>query len=120
MGAGAAVEFLASLATSGTRRDRLGRAFAALHARGQALLGRLWQGLGGIDGVRLYGPPPERPRTPTVGFTLRGRTTDEVASVFVPRASHGVKSPGSLTQTSRRSTCSIRPSGVDVLISCPR
>ncbi len=82
VGAGAAVEFLASLATSGTRRDRLGRAFAALHARGQALLGRLWQGLGGIDGVRLYGPPPDRPRTPTVGFTLRGRTTDEVATAM--------------------------------------
>ncbi|MGH7580342.1 MAG: cysteine desulfurase-like protein, partial [Gemmatimonadales bacterium] len=49
-GAAAAVEFLASLAEGATRRERLRAAFAELHGRGQALLERLLQGLGGIDG----------------------------------------------------------------------
>ena len=31
-------------------------------------------GLSQIDGVRLYGRPPGLPRTPTVGFTVRGGT----------------------------------------------
>jgi cysteine desulfurase family protein (TIGR01976 family) len=79
VGAGVAVEFLASLGGDGTRRERLARTFAALHRRGQELLERLWRGLEGIPGVRLYGPPPGQPRTPTVGFTVGGRTTDEVA-----------------------------------------
>jgi selenocysteine lyase/cysteine desulfurase len=82
VGAGVAVEFLASLGGDGTRRERLTRTFAALHRRGQELLERLWRGLGDIPGVRLYGPPPGQPRTPTVGFTVAGRTTDEVAAAL--------------------------------------
>jgi selenocysteine lyase/cysteine desulfurase len=86
VGAGAAVEFLASLAGDGTqgstRRDRLARALGALHQRGQELVGRLWTGLDGLDGIRLYGPPPGRPRTPTVGFTVQDRTTDDVATAL--------------------------------------
>ncbi|HUR93215.1 MAG TPA: cysteine desulfurase-like protein [Gemmatimonadales bacterium] len=79
VGAAAAVEFLASLATGGSRRDRLVRASTALHQRGRALFERLWDGLRGIEGVVLYGPPPGRPRTPTVAFTVTGCTSDEVA-----------------------------------------
>jgi cysteine desulfurase family protein (TIGR01976 family) len=78
-GAGAAVEFLAGLATVGTRRERLRRAYAGLHQRGQELVERLWEGLGGIPGVVRYGPPPVRPRTPTVSFTIDGRSSQEVA-----------------------------------------
>ncbi len=81
-GAGAAVDFLASLAAGGSRRERLRRGFGELHARGQILLERLWQGLGEIPGVTRYGPPPGRPRTPTVSFTLAGRTSDEVATAL--------------------------------------
>jgi cysteine desulfurase family protein (TIGR01976 family) len=87
VGAGAAVEFLASLAAGGTRRDRLARGMAELHHRGQALLERLWGGLSETGGVRLYGPPPGRPRTPTVGFTVAGVTSDQVATAL---ASEGV------------------------------
>jgi cysteine desulfurase family protein (TIGR01976 family) len=82
VGSGAAVDFLASLAGGGTRRDRLERALDGLHQRGQELVARLWTGLERLDGVRLYGPPPGRPRTPTVGFTVRGRTTDDVATTL--------------------------------------
>jgi cysteine desulfurase family protein (TIGR01976 family) len=82
-GAAAAVDFLASFAEGGTRRERLETVFSELHARGSLLLLQLWQGLSAIDGVRLYGPLPDAPRTPTVSFTLRGMTSTEVARALV-------------------------------------
>jgi cysteine desulfurase family protein (TIGR01976 family) len=72
VGAGAAVNYLASLSEGSDRRERLHTAYAALHARGRILVGRLWEGLSTIEGVTLYGPPPELARTPTVSFTVRG------------------------------------------------
>lgn len=80
-GAAAAVDFLASLAGNGVenRRAALDAGFDALHARGDALLARLWSSLEAIDGVTLYGPRPGTPRTPTLSFTLRGYKTDDVA-----------------------------------------
>jgi cysteine desulfurase family protein (TIGR01976 family) len=86
VGAAAAVDFLASLANaSRSRRDSLRATFAALHARGSVLATRLWDGLRSIDGVRVYGPPPSTPRTPTISFTLHGRTTDDVATALAKR-----------------------------------
>jgi cysteine desulfurase family protein (TIGR01976 family) len=79
-GAAAAVDFLASLVPdAGDRRVALNATFETLHARGDALLARLWNGLEAIDGVTLYGPRPGTPRTPTLSFTLRGTKTDDVA-----------------------------------------
>ena len=78
-GAAAAVDFLASLAPGGTRRESLQTAFSELHERGRDLVGQLWDGLGEIDGVELYGPPPGEPRTPTVGFSVAGVSSTEVA-----------------------------------------
>jgi selenocysteine lyase/cysteine desulfurase len=92
VGAGAAVDFLASLSGGGDRRAALGRTFAALHERGQRLVERMWRGLALLPGVTLYGPPPARPRTPTVAFTVAGRTAAEVATALARRAlflSHG-------------------------------
>ena len=79
VGAAAAVDFLASFGQGDTRRTRLQSSFAELHARGQGLLQRLWDGLSKIGGVTLYGPPPGLPRTPTVAFTVSGRAADDVA-----------------------------------------
>ena len=85
-GCGAAVDFLASLAgVGGTRRARLERTLAALHGRGEALFSRMWNGLAAIAGVTLYGAPPGAPRTPTAAFTVRGRSSEEVARALVPR-----------------------------------
>jgi cysteine desulfurase family protein (TIGR01976 family) len=92
VGAAAAVDFLASLGHGATRRDRLASAFAALHARGQALVERLWSGLRDTPGVTVYGPPPSEPRTPTVSFTVRGTPSDDVARALAEHAvfvSHG-------------------------------
>jgi cysteine desulfurase family protein (TIGR01976 family) len=87
VGAAAAIDFLASLANgdSGSRRDALRAAFAALHSRGEALLAKLWNSLSAIDGVTLYGPKPGTPRTPTLSFTLRGYSTDDVADALAER-----------------------------------
>ena len=84
-GAAAAVDFLASLAGAApgrSRRDALGSAFAGLHVRGRRLFEGMWEGLAAIDGVRLYGPPPSAPRTPTVSFTVAGRPADSVAEAL--------------------------------------
>lgn len=91
-GAAAAIDYLASLAGGDTRRVRLARTFEALHERGTALLERMWDGLSGIDGVRLYGPPPDRPRTPTLAFTITNIPSSEVATRLAREAvfvSHG-------------------------------
>ena len=93
VGAAAAVDFLASLAgTDGTRRARLGSVMQALHARGDALLTQLWDGLHGIDGVTVFGPPPGTARTPTLSFHVQGVESEQVARFLAPRGvyvSHG-------------------------------
>jgi cysteine desulfurase family protein (TIGR01976 family) len=87
VGAAAAVDFLAALARRprAPRREALHTTYAALHERGEQLLATLWSGLGEIDGVTLYGPPPGTPRTPTVSFTLAGHSTDDVAVALAKR-----------------------------------
>jgi selenocysteine lyase/cysteine desulfurase len=85
-GAAAAVDYLASLSHGETRRARLARTFTELWVRGQALLQQLWSGVGDVDGVRLYGPEPEMPRTPTVAFTVAGQTADSVARRLADQA----------------------------------
>ena len=87
VGAAAAVDFLASLTTTPgqTRRQALASVFDALHARGQALITRLFTGLAAIPGVTVYGPPPSAPRTPTVAFVVADRPSDEVARELVSR-----------------------------------
>lgn len=93
VGAGAAVDFLASLCGGdGTRRQRLERTAGELHRRGAELLRRLWDGLRGTPGVTLYGPAPDAPRTPTLSFVVAGRPSREVAAALAERAvfvSHG-------------------------------
>jgi cysteine desulfurase family protein (TIGR01976 family) len=80
VGAGAAVDFLASLAGGGgTRRARLTQAANTLAERGAELLRQLWDGLRGIRGVQLYGLPPGGPRTATLSFTLAGTDAEQVA-----------------------------------------
>jgi cysteine desulfurase family protein (TIGR01976 family) len=91
-GAAAAIDFLASLAPGGTRRERLHAAFQQLHDRGNALVTRLWNGLREIGPARLYGPPPGTTRTPTVAFTVNGLPSIDVAKKLAERGiflSHG-------------------------------
>src|SRR5437773_9098765 len=91
-GAAAAVDFLASLGAGSTRRKRLRAAFQQLHERGDALIKQLWNGLREIERVRLYGPPPDTQRTPTIAFTVDGVSSIEVAKKLAAQGvfvSHG-------------------------------
>jgi cysteine desulfurase family protein (TIGR01976 family) len=98
VGASCAVDYLASLAVEPrcgsalARRQRLHAVFDSLHKRGSALLKQLWDGLKDIEGVRLFGPPPGAPRTPTLAFRLDGQPAMDVARQLASRgifASHG-------------------------------
>ena len=92
VGAGAAVDFLAALGGGSNRRARLGSAMQALHARAAQLVTRLWEGLHSLKHVRVFGPPPSAPRTPTVSFTVAGVPSSSVAGALAARGvfvSHG-------------------------------
>ncbi|HLY61168.1 MAG TPA: cysteine desulfurase-like protein [Terriglobia bacterium] len=101
VGAAAAANFLASLAIGSTRRERLCAAFDGLHTSHQALLKQLWDGLVGIRGVTVYGPPPKEQRTPTVSFTLEKVSSSKVAAGLAERGvfvSHGDFYAATITQ----------------------
>ena len=92
VGAGAAVDFLASLANGESRRSRLRAAYDELHRRSSLLTRKLWDGLTTISGVRLYGPDPDLPRTPTLAFTVEGVASTDVSRKLATRGlflSHG-------------------------------
>ena len=92
VGAAAAIEFLASLGSRQTRRENLQTVFAEKHSRNMRLFARLWEGLSSLGGVTLYGPPPDAPRTPTLAFTIAGRTSTEAARALAEKGlflSHG-------------------------------
>jgi cysteine desulfurase family protein (TIGR01976 family) len=87
VGAGAAVDFLASLGIAGGgRRERLRHVTTELHARGQALFERLWSGLRAIPGITTYGPPPDARRTSTVSFVVSGHDANSVARALAREA----------------------------------
>jgi cysteine desulfurase family protein (TIGR01976 family) len=115
-GAAAAVDFYASLAGQKTarvsegvstgsgsyradestpaqnRRADLESAFKGLRAHSAPRVKRLWESLSEINGVRLYGPPPDVERTPTVSFIVKNVASSEVARRLADRglfASHG-------------------------------
>ena len=80
VGAAAAVDFLASLAPRApSRRAALAASLGELHARGQALITRMYEGLSAIPRVTVYGPPPDAPRTPTLSFAVAGRSSEDVS-----------------------------------------
>lgn len=93
VGAAAAVGFLAGLAPgAGSRREAIRATLAELHHRGEALLATMWNALSAIPGVRCYGPVPGTPRTPTLGFTVAGQSSEQVAVALAERGvfvSHG-------------------------------
>lgn len=92
VGAAAAVNFLASLAEGATRRERLQQTFAALHTRGAELLQTLWDGLHAIDGVTVFGPEPNVPRTPTISFAVKDLAAETITRQLATRGvftSHG-------------------------------
>ena len=95
-GAAAAVDFYASLVAQvdnlRNRRDALQSSFAGLRAHSSPQVRNLWDSLAQIKGVRLYGPPPDIARTPTVSFIIKSVASTEVARRLAERGlfvSHG-------------------------------
>ncbi len=95
-GVTAAIDFIASLGEpweaqmdglSGLtgRRRSVVAGMRAIESHEQPLLARLLEGLSSIPGVRVYGPPPGHPRTPTVSFTVAGHAPCEVAKFLGER-----------------------------------
>jgi cysteine desulfurase family protein (TIGR01976 family) len=92
VGAAAAVDFLASLGGQSNRRENLRHFFQEMHARNSRLFARLWEALGSMPRVTLYGPPPDSPRTPTLAFTIEGCTSTGAARQLAEKGlflSHG-------------------------------
>jgi cysteine desulfurase family protein (TIGR01976 family) len=79
-GSAAAVEFLAGLGgeAGGDHGARLDAAFTLLEDRGSDVAHRMGNGLAAIPGVQVFGPPADGLRTTTFGFTVRGRSSEEV------------------------------------------
>jgi cysteine desulfurase family protein (TIGR01976 family) len=87
VGAGAAIDYLAALAHADRpRRQRLALVSRSLEERGARLLRQLWEGLGAIAGVELYGVPPGGgARTPTIAFTLADVPAADIAAALAER-----------------------------------
>jgi selenocysteine lyase/cysteine desulfurase len=95
-GAAAAVDFYASLVAQvdnlRSRREHLESTFTGLRKHSSTQVKRLWEELSNTRGVRLYGPPPDVARTPTVSFVVKNIASTEVARRLADRglfASHG-------------------------------
>ena len=78
-GAATAVDYLAALSSGNTRRERLAKTYAAFREHGEALFARLWSGLSAIPGLKIFGPPPGRPRVPTLSLTLASMPAAEAS-----------------------------------------
>src|SRR5215213_813146 len=92
VGAAAAVEYLASLGSGVNLRESLRSAFRETHLRNRLLLNRLWNALSAMPRVKLYGPPPDSARTPTLAFTIEGCASRDAARRLAERGlflSHG-------------------------------
>ncbi|HEV2781766.1 MAG TPA: cysteine desulfurase-like protein [Actinophytocola sp.] len=89
-GTTAAVDFLAGLLPgNGSRPDRLDASMRAMEEHETALRVRLEAGLAAIPGVTLHGSP-DRPRTPTVLFSVDGLAPE---TVYARLARAGVNAP---------------------------
>ncbi|HUR98529.1 MAG TPA: aminotransferase class V-fold PLP-dependent enzyme, partial [Pyrinomonadaceae bacterium] len=84
-GAAAAVDFLASLGSGCSRRERLAATFAGLHQRQLEMFREMWDALSSIKGVTVFGPPPDSPRTSTISFCVDGHSSDALARSLATR-----------------------------------
>jgi cysteine desulfurase family protein (TIGR01976 family) len=76
----AAVDWIASLGSGSTRREQVVDAMGVIEAHETEVFTRLYDGLLSHPGVTLLGSPTRR--TPTVGFTVDGRSPQQVAKAL--------------------------------------
>lgn len=92
VGAGAAIDYLASLSAGSNRRERLSKVYAEMHSRNATLFEHLWNSLREMPGVKLFGPSPEKPRTPTVSLKIENCDSTTAATRLAEKGlflSHG-------------------------------
>jgi cysteine desulfurase family protein (TIGR01976 family) len=80
-GVGAAVDYLARFGRGSTRAETVHDAVAAIAAYEHELGEYLWSALEELSGVRLWGVRFDRPRAPTVSFTV-----DDVDPAFIAKS----------------------------------
>lgn len=85
-GVGAAVEFISTLGSGSTLREKLVSAFKTISTHEHGLASYLYKGLKGLPGITLVGQDFSSPhRTPTVSFTLNGKTPLQVCEHLAKR-----------------------------------
>ncbi|HEX7705998.1 MAG TPA: cysteine desulfurase-like protein [Thermoanaerobaculia bacterium] len=82
----ATIDFMASLGEKGSRRERLGYFYDVTHSEGMRLARLFHEALSAMPRVRLYGPEPSQPRTPTISFTIAGLDCDDLARQLASQA----------------------------------
>ncbi len=85
-GVKAAVDFIGTIGTGGTLREKLVSAFDTISKHEFALASKLYSGLKKLDGVTLVGQDfSKATRTPTVSFTLKGKTPVQVCDLLAAK-----------------------------------
>ncbi len=82
-GVSAAVDFIASMGTGESLRDRIISSMGMVQKQERALAQQLYLGLRDIDGIDIYGPPlKETQRAPTIAFTMEGYRPEKICSLL--------------------------------------
>ncbi len=85
IGADCAADFTEKLDGLSGRRRNVVAGMLALEAYEKPLTVYLIEELEKIEGVKVYGPPKDHPRTSTISFTVQGRSPREVAEYLATK-----------------------------------
>jgi cysteine desulfurase family protein (TIGR01976 family) len=101
-GTTAAVDFLARLdpSATGTRRQRLTTAYAALEAHEHSLRTQIDKGLSALEGITVHSRAADR--TPTLLLTFEGRSTTDAYRFLAERGVHAPSGSFYAIEASRR------------------
>ncbi|QYJ15926.1 Cysteine desulfurase SufS [Rubrobacter xylanophilus DSM 9941] len=75
-----AIDFVASLGSGGSLRERVLSGMAAIEEHEDSLAAELRAGLRELPGLTLYAAPEETPKTPTFAFRMENHTPREVCA----------------------------------------
>jgi cysteine desulfurase family protein (TIGR01976 family) len=83
-----AIEFIESLGSGETRRERILSGYQAIEKHENKLAHLIREGLGNIPGIRIYQAAAEVPKTPTIAFQAEGILPSDFCKVMAEE--HGV------------------------------
>lgn len=81
----ATIDFMAGVRPAASRRESLKGFYRYVHEEGLRLLTMMWDGLTALPNVRVYGPLPSQPRTPTLSFVVEGMNCDDVSRALATK-----------------------------------